>query len=159
MDLFGKLKGMKILLIDDDEWIRDSLSIYFEARGCSLKVLETAEEAMKTLKKQDYDYEIIITDYRLPGMDGLEFLKRIQDSHPNAMKILITAYSSEDVVSKAIRIGINDFIDKPFTTKTIEDSLSLLLENRERNTSLMSSIEKNDRRDKEGMIPLDKYTT
>jgi len=92
-------------------------------------------------------------------MDGLEFLKRIQDSHPQAMKILITAYSSEDVVSKAIRIGINDFIDKPFTTKTIEDSLSLLLENRERNTSLMSSIEKNDRRDKEGMIPSEKYTT
>jgi len=52
MDLFGKLKGMKILLIDDDEWIRDSLSIYFEARGCSLKVLETAEEAMKTLRQR-----------------------------------------------------------------------------------------------------------
>ncbi|MBW1910216.1 MAG: response regulator [Deltaproteobacteria bacterium] len=131
MDPFDKLKDMKILLIDDDEWIRDSLSIYFESRGCNLKALETA----------------VITDYRLPGMDGLEFLKRIQDSHPNAMKILITAYRSEDVVSKAIRIGINDFIDKPFTIKTIEDSLSRLIENRERNTSLMSSIEKNDRRD------------
>ena len=157
MDLFGKLKGMKILLIDDDEWIRDSLSLYFEARGCSLKVLETAEEGIEALQNQDYD--IIVTDYRLPGMDGLEFLKRIQDSHPQAMKILITAYRSEDVVSEAIRIGIHDFIDKPFTTKTIEDSLSRLLENRERNTSLMSSIEKNDRREKEGMIPLDKYKT
>ncbi len=133
MDPFNKLKEMKILLIDDDEWIRDSLSIYFESRGCNLKVLETAEEGMKALKIQDYD--IIITDYRLPGMDGLEFLKRIQDSHPQAMKILITAYRSEDIVSKAIRIGIHDFIDKPFTAKTIEDSLSRLLQEQKRNST------------------------
>jgi len=133
MDPFDKLKKMKMLLIDDDEWIRDSLSIYFESRGCNLQVLETAEEGIEALKKQDYD--IIVTDYRLPGMDGLEFLKRIQDSHPQAMKILITAYRSEDVVSKAIRIGIHDFIDKPFTAKTIEDSLSRLLQEQKRNST------------------------
>ena len=139
MDPFDKLKEMKILLIDDDEWIRDSLSIYFESRGCNLKALETAEEGIEALKKQDYD--IIVTDYRLPGMDGLEFLKRIQDSHPQAMKILITAYRSEDVVSKAIRIGIHDFIDKPFTTKTIEDSLSRLLQDQTTTEQLsMSTI-------------------
>ena len=123
---FDKLKKMKMLLIDDDEWIRDSLSIYFESRGCHLNALETAEEGLEALKNQVYD--IIITDYRLPGMDGLEFLRRIQDSHPQAMKILITAYRSEEVVSEAIRIGIHDFIDKPFTAKTIEDSLSRLLQ-------------------------------
>jgi DNA-binding NtrC family response regulator len=128
MDPFDKLKEMKMLLIEDDEWIRDSLSIYFESRGCHLKVLETAEEGLAALKKQAYD--IIITDYRLPGMDGLEFLKRIQNSHPQAMKILITAYRSEDVVSEATRVGIHDFIDKPFTAKTIKDSLSRLLQER-----------------------------
>jgi DNA-binding NtrC family response regulator len=133
MNPFNKLKKMKMLLIDDDEWIRDSLSIYFESRGCHLKVLETAEEGLKALKIQDYD--IIVTDYRLPGMDGLEFLKRIKDSHPQAMKILITAYRSEDVVSEAIRIGIHDFIDKPFTAKTIEDSLSRLLQKQKNNSA------------------------
>jgi DNA-binding NtrC family response regulator len=133
MDPFDKLKKMKILLIVDDKWIRDSLSMYFESRGCNLKVLETAEEGLEALKKQDYD--IIVTDYRLPGMDGLEFLKRIQDSHPHAMKVLITAYRSGDVVSKAIRIGIHDFIDKPFTAKTIEDSLSRLLQEQKNNST------------------------
>ncbi len=49
MDLFEKLKEMKILLIDDDEWIRDSLSIYFQSEGCDLKALETAEEGMEVL--------------------------------------------------------------------------------------------------------------
>lgn len=131
MDPFDKLKKMKMLLIDDDEWIRDSLSMYFESRGCHLKVLETAEEGLKALKIQDYD--IIITDYRLPGMDGLEFLKRVQDSHPQAMKILITAYRSEDVVFEANRMGIHDFIDKPFTAKNIEDSLSRLLQEQKPN--------------------------
>ena len=125
MDLFSKLKSMKILLIDDDEWIRDSMSIFFESEGCYLLALETAEEGIEELKKEVYD--IIIVDYRLPGMDGLEFLRQIQESHPGAIKILITAYGSEEVVSEAMRIGIQDFIEKPFTTKTIEGSLSRLI--------------------------------
>ena len=130
MDLFSKLKSMKVLLIDDDEWIRDSLSLFFEGEGCHLLALENAEEGMEALRGQAYD--IIIADYRLPGMDGLEFLKRIQGTHPHAMKILITAYRDEEVISGAIRTGIQDFIEKPFTTRTIEDCLCRLIENRER---------------------------
>ena len=125
MDVFGKLRDMKILLIDDDEWIRDSLSIFFEGEGCCLQALETAEEGVKALKNQDYD--IILIDYRLPGMDGLEFLRRIKGSHPNVMKILITAYGNEEVLSEATKIGIQDFIEKPFTSKTIEDSLARVI--------------------------------
>jgi DNA-binding NtrC family response regulator len=127
MDLFEKLKEMRMLLIDDDEWIRDSLSLFFEGEGCHLSALETAEEGMEALKKQDYD--IIIADYKLPGMDGLEFLSRIQDSHPDVMKILITAYGSEEVVSEAKRLGAMDFIQKPFTSETVEESLSRLIAN------------------------------
>jgi DNA-binding NtrC family response regulator len=146
MGLFEKLKKMRILLIDDDEWIRDSMSLFFESEvdddewirdsmslffeseGCSLLALETAEEGLEELKRQPYD--IIIVDYRLPGMDGLEFLKRIKEPHNDALKILITAYGSKDVFMKAGEIGINDFIDKPFTIETIEDVLFHLIENR-----------------------------
>lgn len=129
MDLFSKLKKMKIMLIDDDEWIRNSLSLFFETEGCYLLALETAEEGIEELKKQHYD--IIIFDYRLPGMDGLEFLRRIQDLHPDTMKILITAYGSRELLTEAIRVGVQDFIEKPFTSKTIEGCLSRLIENRE----------------------------
>jgi len=129
MDLFTRLKSMEILLIDDDEWIRDSLRLFFESEGCRLTALETAEEGLESLKSHNYD--IIVTDYRLPGMDGMEFLEKIQDTQPHAMKILITAYRSEQVISEAARIGIHDFIDKPFTTKTIEGSLARLIENNE----------------------------
>ncbi|MBW1745806.1 MAG: response regulator [Deltaproteobacteria bacterium] len=125
MDLFNKLKNMRILLIDDDEWIRDSMSLFFESEGCNLKALETAKEGLKTRKNKNYD--IIIADYRLPDMDGLEFFKRIQKSHPNAFKILITAYGSKELLSKARKMGIHDFIEKPFTSETIENSLSRLI--------------------------------
>ena len=114
------------MLIDDDEWVRDSLSIFFEGEGCHLVAVETAEEGIEELRKQNYD--IILADYRLPGIDGLEFLKRIKESHPDALTILITAYGSKDVYLKASRIGVQGFIDKPFTIRTIEDSLSRLIE-------------------------------
>ncbi len=130
MSLFSKLKEMKILLIDDDEWIRDSMNLFFEAEGCHLTAFETAEEGLEALKKQYYD--IIISDYRLPGMDGLEFFKKINRSHPDALTIMITAYGSKDVFLKAREIRVQDFINKPFTIGTIEDSLSRLVQNREK---------------------------
>ncbi|MBW2004483.1 MAG: response regulator [Deltaproteobacteria bacterium] len=126
MGLFSKLKAMKLLLIDDDEWIRDSLSIFFEGEGCHLLALETAEDGLEELKSQDYD--IIIADYRLPGMDGLEFLKRSQETNPNAMRVLITAYGNSEIFTKAYKLGVQDCINKPFTIETIEESLSRLME-------------------------------
>jgi DNA-binding NtrC family response regulator len=126
MDLYRKLRKMKILLIDDDEWIRDSLAMFMEAEGCHLKACESAEEALDAINRQPYD--IIIADYRLPGMNGLEFLKKIAVSRPQAIRILMTAYSNEGIVSEAGRVGIQDLIEKPFTTRTIEKSLSRLVE-------------------------------
>ena len=126
MDLFSKLKKMKILLIDDDEWIRDSLALFFEGGGCQLLALETAEEGIEAMKKQAFD--IVISDYRLPGMDGLAFFQHVQKIQPSVMKILITAYGSEEVMSEAGELGVHDFIDKPFTSETIETSLSRLIE-------------------------------
>jgi DNA-binding NtrC family response regulator len=128
MDLFGKLKDLKILLIDDDEWIRDSLSLLFEGEGCHLQALESAEEGMEALTKQAYD--VVISDYSLPGMDGLEFFKRVKQSNPHVLKVLITVYGSKEVFLKARKIGIQEFIDKPFTSQTIEESLTRVIKSR-----------------------------
>ncbi|MBW1888601.1 MAG: response regulator [Deltaproteobacteria bacterium] len=126
INLFKKLKEMKIMLIDDDEWIRDSLSLFFESEGCHITALETAEEGMKELKNLSYD--IIIVDYKLPGMSGPEFLKLVKTSHPHARTILITAYGRKDIFLAARKIEVNDFIDKPFTAKNIEESLIRLMD-------------------------------
>ena len=137
MELYSKLRDMKILLIDDDEWIRDSLTIFLDSEGCHLTAFETAEEAIRAIEKDHYD--IVISDYKLPGMDGIEFFKSLERSHPHAIKIIITAYGNEAVASEARRIGINDFIEKPFTTQTIERSLCCLIEEREEKGDLYSS--------------------
>ena len=137
MDLFSKLKDKKILLVDDDEWIRDSLTLYFGTEGCHMMAVETAEEGMELLKQEGYD--IILIDYKLPGMDGLTFSKKIQKMRPDAIKILITAYKTKEVVSEARQIGIQDLIDKPFTIDTIEDCLSRLIQRNEKQIQSITS--------------------
>jgi DNA-binding NtrC family response regulator len=129
VDLYRELRKKKILLVDDDEWIRHSLALLFKSEGCRLKTLENAEAAMAALRKGHYD--IIIVDYRLPGIDGLEFFRRIRESQPQSMKIMITAYGNEALVSDSRKLGVQEFIEKPFSSKTIENALSRLLRTRE----------------------------
>ena len=124
MDIFRKLKDLDILLVDDDEWIRDSLSIFFESEDCCLVTLETAEKALMALNRRKFD--IIITDYKLPGMDGIALLKKIKTPHPKAVKILITAYATNAVVRQARQAGAQQLIPKPFTTETIMACLAQL---------------------------------
>ena len=127
MDIFNKIKNLKILLVDDDEWIRDSLSLFFEAEGCNLLTFETAEEGMEAVKQQAYD--IVISDYKLPGMDGLEFLRRVKEKQPNAFEILVTAYANCEIEKEANAIGVKDIIPKPFTSEDVETSLSRIIGN------------------------------
>ena len=92
--------------------------------------LETAEQAIEAVKEHSYD--IIFIDYRLPGINGLDFIERIKDIHPQAMKVLLTAYMTKDVIDRAFQMGVHDFIEKPFTSKNIEQSLCKLVESREK---------------------------
>jgi DNA-binding NtrC family response regulator len=125
MNVFSRLKNMNILLIDDDEWIRDAMRVFFETEGCRITALETAEEALQTIHRQDYD--IVICDYKLPGIDGLAFLKIVRQTHSDALTMLITAYKTAELVSEAKNIGVDAFIAKPFNSETIEASLSNLI--------------------------------
>lgn len=119
--MFRKLKYLKTLLIDDDEFVRDSFRLMFESRDCFLMAVETAEEAVEILKEHKYD--IIITDYKLPGMDGLDFCKQIRRTHPLTMKIMITAYGSQTLANEAYNVGVNALIEKPITLEAFEKSL------------------------------------
>ena len=125
MNVFSRLKNMNILLIDDDEWIRNAMRVFFETENCKIIALETAEEALKMIYRQDYD--IVICDYKLPGLNGLTFLKQVRQAQSDALTILITAYKTADLVSEAKKIGIHAFIAKPFTSETIEAVLSHII--------------------------------
>lgn len=117
MNLSNLLKNKCVLLIDDDMWIRNSLKLLFKSEGCRLSTAQTAEEGLDELNQQRYD--IILVDYRLPGMNGIEFLHRIRLSHPDIVKILITAYGSDELCSKAKAAGAKEFVDKPLTFESL----------------------------------------
>lgn len=125
MNPFNELKQVKTLLVDDDELIRDSLKIAFATKGCSMRVAETAEEGLQAIKEEQFD--IIISDFRLPGMNGLEFFKLATLNHPDSVNILITAYRDEYLFSEAVRMGITEFIDKPFSVKNLAELLAVSL--------------------------------
>jgi len=126
MDLFARMQGMKVLLVEDDQWVRDALRRYFANENCALIAVETGEDALEVVKGNACD--IIITDYRLPGMNGLEFLKKALAVNPRVKKILLTAYMSEPVISEAFRLGVHEFIEKPFSTEELEEALARVLE-------------------------------
>lgn len=125
MTFFERIKNLYTLLIDDDELIRDSMRFFFEAEACALVTMETAEQALELLNTQPFD--IIISDYRLPGINGIEFFKRISALHPCSLKILVTAYMNKTVAEAAREAGVHELIEKPFTPATIEKALSRLL--------------------------------
>ncbi len=110
---------MKTLLIDDNAIVRDTMQTIFAQKGCSLKAYETAEEGLQALEKERFD--IIISDLKLPGIDGVEFFKRAMCFHQDTVRILISGYGDQSTVSEAFEIGVHAFIKKPF-------SLSIFLE-------------------------------
>jgi DNA-binding NtrC family response regulator len=117
---------MKTLLVDDNELIRDALSLAFMNKGCFLQAIETAEEGLRTLEKESFN--IIISDLKLPGIDGLEFLRQTNVYQPNTVKVLITSCGVDDVASLASAIGVNGYIEKPFIIEKLIESLALLVE-------------------------------
>lgn len=126
MNIWEKLKDKRLLLIDDDESIRDSMCLFFLNEGCHLQAFDTAEKGMEAIGTGPFD--IIITDYRLPGISGLEFAKNVKMRYPETRLVLITAYLNERLTSKARELGFDELIKKPFTTVMIEKALSGLME-------------------------------
>ncbi len=130
MNPFSELKNVKTLLVDDDEFIRDSLGMAFANNGCCLKLAENAEEGLQAI--QDQQFDIIISDLRLPGMNGLDFLKLTAVTQPQAVKFLITAYRDDHIFSEAIRLGVHEFIEKPFSVRVLINLLALAIKRQAR---------------------------
>lgn len=129
MELMEKLKTMRVLFIDDHDWIRSAMEYFFRKKMLAFVALENAEMALEHLKNEAYD--IIICDYKLPGINGLEFFNLLEERFPGVIKILITAYASTEIAIEADKIGVHDFIQKPFRVATIERSLTRLIQERE----------------------------
>jgi DNA-binding NtrC family response regulator len=114
---------IKILIVDDEEIVRESLSEWFKEDGYQVESAENAVDALNKLNKSKYD--IYFLDIKMPGMDGMELHRRIRDIDKEAVVIMITAYAAVDTAVKALKDGAFDYITKPFDP----DNLSNLLRN------------------------------
>lgn len=101
----------RILLVDDEEDIREYAKRYFEKRGIEVCVAETGEDAVKDCMKNNYD--LILLDLNLGGISGLEVLKSIRETKPETKVILLSGSVVEEDLEKVRRLGITKIVAKP----------------------------------------------
>src|SRR4030043_1158583 len=103
---------MKILVVDDEALVRDIIRKGLsQMGGFNVEVAQSGPEAIEKIEKDVFD--LVLTDLKMPGMDGIELLKTIKGTRPEVMVILMTAYGSIETAVEAMKIGANDYITKP----------------------------------------------
>lgn len=107
----------KILIIDDEENMRHSLSLVLDQEGFNVAAAENGAIALDILSKQNFD--VILCDIRMPEMDGVTFLKEFYKNNFKSTIIMMSAYGSIDTAIKAMKIGAYDYISKPFKSDEI----------------------------------------
>jgi DNA-binding NtrC family response regulator len=112
----------KVLIVDDEKLMRVSLEKQLKKEGFFVKSMKTAGEALNHIKNEDYD--VIVSDLRLPGLDGIEFLREIKGVSQKTIVIIMTAYGTVENAVTAMREGAFDYVCKPFST----DELIIKLE-------------------------------
>jgi DNA-binding NtrC family response regulator len=118
----------RILIVDDEEIIRDSLSFILEKEGHAVETAQDGLEAISKIEKEPFD--IVITDLEMPEVKGIELLEKVQRLTPEAFVLIITAYASIETAIAALRKGASDYIIKPLEFEDIIFRINRLLERR-----------------------------
>jgi len=111
-------KKAKILVVDDEAIVRDSLRDWLSDVGHQVLTAENGFQALEIIQKEKPS--IAIVDLVMPGMDGIELLKRAKEISPGIEVVIITAYGSIPTAITAIREGAYDYIEKPFCPEKVE---------------------------------------
>ncbi|TDO04025.1 sigma-54-dependent transcriptional regulator [Sunxiuqinia elliptica] len=126
---------ISILVVDDENSVRDSLYNWFIEDGYRVGCAEDAKVALNRLEAESFD--IILADIKMPGMDGLEMLKRIKAIQQDAIVIMMTAFATIETAVQALKDGAFDYVTKPFDP----DDLSHLIRNASKQIALMGENE------------------
>ncbi|WP_207884949.1 sigma-54 dependent transcriptional regulator [Pseudomonas sp. 30_B] len=117
-----------ILFVDDEAAIRDAVQQWLQLSGFDVRLCSSADECLKSVARELPD--VIISDVRMPGTDGLALLERLQQQDRDLPVIMVTGHGDVPMAVQAMRQGAYDFIEKPFTPERLLDSLRRALEKR-----------------------------
>jgi len=145
------MKSYRILIVEDDIMTSKLHKQVLEEKGYYVQATETAEDALEILNKNIF--EIVLSDHMLPGMSGMEFLKRSKEKYPDSIRLLTTGYAGVDILTEAINEGeIYRFLKKPvsildlcLTVKTAIKHYELIAENRKFMKELEKKVKKRTR--------------
>ncbi len=121
-------KKANILVLDDEKVVLESVSRILEEEGYRVVTCQRGQEAMEALKKERFD--ILITDLKMPGMDGLQAMETLLGIDPDLSVIMFTAYSTVDSAVKAMKMGAVDYIRKPFTPDQLTELVAKVMAER-----------------------------
>ena len=102
----------KVYVIDDDEAMRDSLNFLLDSAGFKVSLFETAGKFLDVLP--GLDFGCVVSDVRMPGLDGIELLKRMKAGHSRFPIVIMTGHGDVPLAVEAMKLGAVDFLEKPF---------------------------------------------
>ena len=111
-----------VLLVDDEEQFLDALSQRLETRGLKVNAVTNGEAAIEQAKDKNFD--AIIVDLAMPGIDGIETLKRIKKDRPDLEIIILTGQATVKSGIEAMKLGAEDFLEKPVDLKVLLEKIS-----------------------------------
>lgn len=130
-----------ILLVDDEHLLHTLFERLFTRHGLRLTSCYNALQAIEVLKKEADTFDLIITDFKMPDMDGLELLAYIRQEHPDLQVIMITAHANVQHAVRAMQNGAIDYIPKPFSTEELVERVQgALARRREQQEAAAQSV-------------------
>jgi DNA-binding NtrC family response regulator len=136
-----------LLVVDDDQEFRDTLRSRLARQGFEVRTAAGGEEALALAEQRNFD--VAIFDMMMPGMTGLELLKRFKESHPECEIILLTGQGSIETAVEAMKLGAYDYLQKPFPLKDLESVAIKAFERRslrKENTQLKAALQRAESR-------------
>jgi DNA-binding NtrC family response regulator len=116
----------KVLVVDDDAVVGKSFNrVLSEKKGYVVTTVENAHEALKQMREQSFD--VVFTDIKMPGMDGVELAERVKASQPWTPVVIITGYGTTENEARAKAAGVSEFVRKPLSPEMIEESAAYAL--------------------------------
>ncbi|HEX74842.1 MAG TPA: response regulator [Dehalococcoidia bacterium] len=120
-----EVKKRKILLVEDEAVVRESVRDWLIEDGYIVDIAENGEEALEKIKGEEFG--VIVVDLKLPGIDGLQVFEGAKELRPKTEGIIITAYPTKETWEKAKRLGLLDYLSKPFKVEDLEKLISAAL--------------------------------